>query len=74
MGSPAVLSRFLTGSPGTVASPGTFTVPDPVSSVPRTFGDLLHRQADLDALVSLSCGAGAVFNGLLSANSAAITH
>lgn len=74
MGSPAVLSRFLTGSPGTVASPGTFTVPDPVSSVPRTFGDLLHRQNDLDALVSLSCGAGAVFNGLLSASSAAITH
>lgn len=74
MGAPAALSRFLTGSPGTVASPGTFTMPDPVSGVPRTFGDLLHRQADLDALVSLSCGAGAVFDGLLNASSAAITH
>ena len=74
MGTPAGLSRFLTGNPGTVTSPGTFTMPDPVSSAPRTFGDLLHRQADLDALVNLSCGAGAVFDGVLRADSDAITH
>jgi len=74
MGVPAGLSRFLTGSPGSVASPGTFTMPDPVSAVPRTFGDLLHRQADLDALVNLDCRAGAVTGGLFKARSDAMTH
>ncbi|WP_440222594.1 hypothetical protein ACQQ2N_16125 [Dokdonella sp. MW10] len=74
MGTQAALSRFLTGSPGSVTSPGTFTMPDPVSSVPRVYGDLLHRQADLDALVNLDCRAGAVAGGLHKAKSDAITH
>ncbi|MCR6699814.1 MAG: hypothetical protein NVV68_00950 [Dokdonella sp.] len=74
MGSQAGLSRFLTGSPGSVASPGTFTMPDPVSGVPRTFGDLLHREADLDALVSMSCPSGGLVGGLFATVSAAKTH
>lgn len=74
MGTQAGLSRFLIGSPGSVTSPGTFTVADPVSGVPRVFGDLLHRQADLDALVNLDCRAGALASGLNKSKSDAITH
>lgn len=74
MGAQAVLSRFLIGSPGSVASPGTFTMSDPVSGVPRTFGDLQFRQADLDALVSMSCPSGGLVGGLFETVSVARTH
>lgn len=74
MGFQAALSRFLVGDPGTVTSPSTFTMPDPVSGVPRTFGDLLHRQADLDALVSSSCDAGGLAEALSSPVAAPRTH
>ena len=40
-GQPSQLSGFLTG----------ITLPDPVSGVPRTFGDLAARRADLTSLV-----------------------
>lgn len=74
MGFQAGLSRFLVGDPGTVTSPSTFTMGDPVSGVPRTFGDLLHRQADLDALVSSSCDAGGLAEALFSPLPAPRTH
>ncbi|ANB17273.1 Putative lipoprotein [Dokdonella koreensis DS-123] len=74
MGAPSGLSRFLVGSPGSVSSPGTFTMPDPVSSVPRTFGDLLHRQTDLDALVSSSCRATGLVEELFNPMPGPRTH
>jgi hypothetical protein len=60
-GAEAVLSRFLIGN-GSLASPTTFTMSDPVDLVtPRTYGDLLRRQTDLATLQSNACRAGAVF-------------
>jgi hypothetical protein len=62
-GAASQLSRFLLGDAnGTLLVPDTETVADPVSGVPRVFGDLLRRQTDLDALINQSCVAG----GLLS--------
>jgi len=63
-GAVAQLSQFLLGN-GTLASPNTITVSDPVSGVPRSFGDLLRRQQDLDALLGSSCRTFGPFRGLL---------
>jgi len=53
------LSRFLVGTGGTVSSPTTFTMNDPVDGVtPRTYGDLLRRQSDLASLQSSACLSG----------------
>jgi hypothetical protein len=57
----AELSKFLTGDPGTLRLPGTVTTSDPVDNSPRVYGDLLNRQAQLDAILGASCSAlGAV--------------
>ncbi len=53
---PAELSKFLTGDPGTLRLPGTMTMNDPVDNSPRVYGDLLNRQAQLDAILGASCG------------------
>ena len=62
-GVPAALSQFLLGAvpPSTLAALGVFTIPDPVSGVPRSYGDLLRRQTDLAAEVGASCFAGNPF-------------
>ena len=58
---PSELSRFLTGDPGTLRLPGTVTVNDPVDNSPHVYGDLLNRQAQLDAILGASCsGLGVV--------------
>ncbi|MET0231250.1 MAG: hypothetical protein ABW186_10000 [Rhodanobacteraceae bacterium] len=54
---PAALSKFLTGDPGTLRLPGTVTMSDPVDNSARVYGDLLNRQAQLDAIIGASCGA-----------------
>ncbi|HTS10625.1 MAG TPA: hypothetical protein VMH00_00775 [Candidatus Limnocylindrales bacterium] len=54
-GTVAQLSLFLLGN-GTLTSPNTITVPDPVvTSTIRSFGDLLRRQQDLDSLLGTTC-------------------
>ena len=53
----AALSEFLVGNPGTLRHPGTVTRPDHVDNSPRTYGDLLARQAKLDAILGASCNA-----------------
>ncbi|ALN60712.1 hypothetical protein GLE_5371 [Lysobacter enzymogenes] len=65
-GAQAVLSRFLVGN-GTLAAPSNFTMPDPVSGTPRTYGDLLRRQSDLSALQNNLCLSGAVFEEAIRA-------
>ena len=63
-GVPSVLSNFLLGT-GTLASPNAlFSVPDPVDSTPRLYGDLFRRQADLNALISNACPSGGVVGAL----------
>ncbi len=52
----ASVSKFLVGD-GTLSSPSTFTMPDPVvSAQTRTYGDLVRRGQELDALLSSTCG------------------
>ncbi len=64
-GAESQLSRFLLGdASGTLLVPDTETISDPVSGVPRTFGDLLRRQADLDALINQSCVASGILRNL----------
>ena len=72
-GAQAALSRFLIGN-GTLAAPTTFTMPDPISAVPRTYGDLLRRQADLAALQSSACLSGGVFHEATSATLQLASH
>lgn len=61
-GQPASLSQFLIGdASGTLAQPTQFTMNDPVSGSPRTYGDLLRRQSDLSSLLSNKCIAGGLF-------------
>lgn len=56
-GTTAQLSQFLLGN-GTLATPNTIQVHDPVVPVTlRSFGDLLRRQQDMDALLGSSCRA-----------------
>lgn len=57
----SVLSRFLIGN-GSLAAPTTFTMPDPVSGTPRTYGDLQRRQTDLATLQSSTCLSGSLFH------------
>lgn len=60
-GAQATLSRFLIGN-GTLASPTTFNMADPVvASTVRNYGDLVRRQADLATLQSNACLSGGVF-------------
>ena len=62
---PASLSAFLIGSaPGTLSSPGTETVADPVDGSPNQFGDLLRREQYVGSLLGNSCGAGGLLQGL----------
>lgn len=61
----STLSRFLVGN-GTLASPSTFTVPDPViPTTVRVFGDLQRRRTDLANLLSTSCTTTAAFQQIL---------
>lgn len=53
----AALSKFLTGDPGSLRMPGTVVANDPVDNSPRRYGDLLNRQAKLDAVLGASCSA-----------------
>jgi hypothetical protein len=62
----AALSIFLIGDPGTLRMPGTVTVPDPVDGTPRRYGDLLNRQAKLDAILGASCSAIGPFQRTLA--------
>ncbi len=63
--SAASLSAFLIGSaPGTLPSPGTETVADPVDGSPNQFGDLLRREQYVGSLLGNSCGAGGLLQGL----------
>jgi len=51
-GQPTQLSKFLVGN-GTPAAPSTFTMNDPVvAATPRTYGDLVRRQQDMDTLLA----------------------
>jgi len=65
-GVPAQLSQFLLGKvpPSTLAAPGLFTIPDPVSGVPRTYGDLVRRETGLAALLASTCFAGALLTDI----------
>lgn len=75
MGFEANLSLFLIGDPpGSVSNPTLFNMNDPVTGAPVTYGDLLHRQQDLDELTSTACLSGGLFSGLLSPHAAARTH
>jgi hypothetical protein len=62
----AALSAFLIGNPGTLRNPGTVTRPDHVDNSPRTYGDLLARQAKLDAILGASCNALGPFQQALA--------
>jgi len=53
----AALSKFLIGDPGSLRNPSTVTANDPVDNSPRRYGDLLNRQAKLDAILGASCNA-----------------
>jgi hypothetical protein len=64
--SAAALSKFLIGNPGSLRLPGTVTVPDPVDGTPRRYGDLLNRQAKLDAILGASCSAIGPFQRTLA--------
>jgi hypothetical protein len=64
-GSPSGLSQFLIGN-GTLASPATHQVPDPILGGAKlwTDGDLLRRQQDLATLLGSSCRGGGLLSGL----------
>lgn len=64
-GASSVLSKFLVGT-GTLAAPTTFTMADPFSGTPRTYGDLVDRQSKLSALQHNACLSGAVFHEAVS--------
>ncbi len=68
----STLSKFLVGN-GTLSSPSTFTVADPViPTTVRVFGDLQRRRADLANLLSTSCTTTAVFQQILGVPSAQV--
>lgn len=74
LGSESLVSQFLAGT-GTVTSPTTFTMPDPVvTSTTREYGDLVRRQADLDMLVGSSCHGSGVLADLMSVRAMVRTH
>lgn len=64
-GATSLLSKFLVGT-GTLAAPSTFTMADPFSGSPRTYGDLVDRQSKLSALQTNACLAGGVFHEAVS--------
>ncbi|MEI2432397.1 hypothetical protein RDV84_06745 [Lysobacter yananisis] len=66
-GTASPLSRFLIGN-GSLTSPGTFSIPDPVAGSPlRSYGDLFARQSKLAALQNNLCLSGAVFEEAIRA-------
>lgn len=64
-GTQSQLSKFLVGT-GTLAAPSTFTMADPFSGSPRTYGDLVDRQSKLSALQHNACLSGGVFHEAVS--------
>ncbi|MFK3648405.1 hypothetical protein ACI2IY_08170 [Lysobacter enzymogenes] len=68
-GATSLLSRFLIGNNpvgSSLANPGTFTMNDPFSGTPRTYGDLKDRATKLSALQNNACLSGGVFHEALS--------
>lgn len=65
VGEEAGLSSFMVGDSGSLQNPGLHAVEDPISHVVRQFGELHHRQQDLETLASRSCAATGIFPDLL---------
>lgn len=61
----AGLSSFMVGDSGRLRNPGLHAVEDPVSHAVRQFGELHHRQQDLETPTSRSCTTTTLFRDLL---------